>query len=162
MSKRRILIVSYWASAVLFTAMAACFLLMPFVVNGENSTRAGVFALGISFWAAALLGYGGVIIGSIVRRRICKEERIRINGSPGVISFISNLPALLFDAGLLVSIVLLVVTLLTPMRETYFAYVSIALTVFFFHMHSLFNGKNYYIISRRHKRSGKHHGHFEK
>lgn len=162
MSKRRILIISYWLSATLFTAMSACFLVMPFVVYGENSTQSDVFSLGITFWATALLGYGGVITGSIVRKRICKEERIRINGLPGVISFISNLPALLFDAGLLVSIVLLFVTLLTSMRETYFAYVSIALTVFFFHMHSLFNGKNYYVISRKQKRSGKHRGHFEK
>lgn len=162
MSKRRVLTISFWASAALFTVMSACFLLMPFVVNGENSTRESVFALGITFWAIALLGYCSVIIGSVNRKRICEEERIHINSLPGAIAFLSNIPALLFDAGLLVSIVLLVVTLLTSMKETYFAYVSIALTVFFFHMHSLFNGKNYYIISRRQKRSKKHHGHFEK
>ena len=162
MSKRRILTISFWASAFLFTAMSACFLLMPLIVNGVNSTRAGVIALGVSFWVCTLLGYCSVIIGSAVRKQICKKERIRINGRPGVISFISNIPALLFDAGLLVSIVLLVVTLLTSMRETYFAYVSIALTVFFLHMHALFNGKDYHIISRIQKRSGKYHGHFEK
>lgn len=162
MTKRSFLIASFWASVVLFTAMSACFLLMPLAVSVEYGSRERVFALGASFWATALLGYLGVMLGSIVGKRICQEERIRLRGLPGVLSFASNLPALLFDVGLLISIVLLSVALLTPMSETYFAYVSIALTAFFFHMHALFNGKNYHMISKRHKRRGKRHGHFEK
>lgn len=162
MSKFRALIVSFWTSVVLFTAMSACFLLMPVVVSGANSTQTDVFTLGVIFWATAILGYSAVIIGSIVRKHICKEERIRSNHSPGAVSFLSNIPALIFDAGLLISIILLVVTLFTAMKETYFAYVVIASTVFFFHMHSLFNGKNYYIITRKHRKRGKHHGRFEK
>lgn len=162
MSKRRALLVSFWASVACFTAMSACFLLMPVVVSGENSTQADVFRLGIIFWATAILGYIGVLVGSILRKRICKEERIRSKCRPGVAMFLSNLPASIFDAGLLVSIVLLAVTLLTALKETYFAYVSIAATAFFFHMHALFNGKNYQIITRKHRKRGKHHGRFEK
>lgn len=162
MSRRKVLSISFWASAILFTIMSACFPLMPFVVNGTNSTKAGVVTIGSTFWASALLGYCCVAIASSARKQICRDERIRVKGQPGIISFISNIPALLCDAGFLVSVVLLVVTMLTSIRKTFFAYVSIALAVLFLHLHALFNGKNYHVLSRRHKRSGKHHGHFEK
>lgn len=162
MNQRKTLFISFVLSVLFFSVMSACFLIMPVVVNGENRTRSGVVALGITFWVTGILGYLSVVLSSISRKKICKEQRIHIKGRPGVISFISNLPALLFDAGLLVSIVLFAVAMLTELKNSYFAYVSISLLVFFIHMHALFNGKNYHILSQRNKRSGKHHGHFEK
>ena len=162
MNQRKTLFISFVLSVLFFSVMSACFLIMPVVVNGENRTRSGVVALGITFWVTGILGYLSVVLSSISRKKICKEQRIHIKGRPGVISFISNLPALLFDAGLLVSIVLFAVAMLTELKNSYFAYVSISLLVFFIHMHALFNGKNYHILSQRNKRSRKHHGHFEK
>ncbi len=162
MNLRKTLFISFVLSVLFFSVMSSCFLLMPTVVNGENRARSSVVALGITFWATGILGYLSVVISSISRKQICKEHRIHIKGRPGVISFISNLPALLFDAGLLICTVLFSVAMLTELKNSYFAYVSISLFVFFLHMHALFNGKNYHILSQRNKRSRKHHGHFEK
>ncbi len=162
MNLRRTLFISFVLSLLFFSVMSVCFLFMPAVVNGENRTRSNVIALGVTFWAAGLLGYLSVVLSSISRKRICKDQRIHIKGRAGVVSFISNVPALLFDAGLLISIVLFAVAMLTELKTSYFAYVSISLFVFFLHMHALFNGKNYHILSQRNKRSRKHHGHFEK
>lgn len=154
----------FWIAVIMFLLMAGCFLLMPFAVTAVSHRTVFVKVLGASFWLTAICGYLAVILGGMTQKTLCQRERIKVKGRPGIVSFLSNPPALFFDAALLVSVAIFAVVMLTDLKASYFAYVSIFLLVLSLHMHAMFNGKMFKTIIKKYKqkRSGKNHGRYEK
>lgn len=143
------LVAFYWAAAITLAVMSLTILAMPYAVENSEHNRALVVSVGLVFWAFALSGYGFLISANTLRKKIIRSKYnvySSITGNPGIVSFFSNVYAIVADTTMIISFVLFIAISFTELKASFFAYILLALLVFSIHMHSLFNGKIFKVI----------------
>lgn len=147
-------------SVLAFLLMSAAFTIMPLEVP-YNSVVLSLLP-GAMFWAGLMIG----IVTQIVLSCRCRKWRADSRGGKqrasnkriGLLSFLQTVPGCIADVTCIISAVALTLSLILTRSRGYFCYVFMALFVFSFCMHCVFNGKIYYQI----KHQGKLSGNFEK
>ncbi len=139
----------FWISAGLLTGMSLTFLLMPLASRlSEQSSGWSVRIVGIIFWILAIVGYGSIAKANKFRKRFLNMKfgrDIQKNFRPGVFCVFSNKIAEVVDIMLAVFLVAFIVSLFTPLKNTYYIAVILSFLVWAANMHCLFNGRTYCI-----------------
>ena len=129
-------------SIVGFLLLSVSFLLMPL---NKNSLEPNIFA-GILFWCSLFIG---VISQIILSFRIKKLNDNNARHGLGLLKFFQNPYAKICDVVLVISVIGLIITMIVTDGLGYACYIFLAMTVFFFAMHCILNGKNYYNIHKK-------------
>ncbi len=143
----------FWLSILSFFILSTSFLLMPIQVVVINRI------MGVVFWVSLLCGILTQILlsRSISRERKnnkkalengqnsskaeLEEEKNRVFGNIGIFSFLRNPIAMLADLLLAVSFFGFLLVMLFTDRSGYICFIFIALLIFSFSMHCIWNGK---------------------
>lgn len=138
-------------SLISFAIVSACLFAMFFIEADANS-NSSLFSLicGMIFWIFTIVGIALQIFVSISirswyeRRRLYRSRfrRTRI----GLLSIFSNIPAIISDVVLFVSLVAFIAFMVIDPTNI-FAYISLSVLFLSFSAHCIFNGKNYYYIT---------------
>lgn len=134
-----------------FFLMSVSFLLMPIDFAAKEMSK-GSIVVGIMFWASLVLGVATQVLLGYARKTWFVRNRIRRSRTKsrvGVIAFLQNVPACIADGLLAVSLIALSVAVVVTDATGYLCYVFMALTVFAFCMHCIFNGKVYYFLTNQ-------------
>ncbi len=126
----------FWMENGCFVFMAVTFLFMP--VRNTIANR----ITGILFWLSLL---GGVICQLRISKAICGNERGKIKEKglrPGVFQVAQNPIALVADILLVLCVPTFVAAMIFTRQRGYSCYIFIALLVFSFSMHCIWNGRN--------------------
>lgn len=140
--RKKINISLFVISIIGFLLLSVSFLLMP--LNNELSKPN--FLAGILFWLSCVIGVVPQILLSL---------RINHNNSRhgiGLLKFFQNPYAIISDIAFVISVIGLIVAMVLTDGTGYLCYVFISMTVFFFAMHCIFNGKNYFYIHKKYFR----------
>ncbi len=124
-------------SVVGFLLVSVSFLLMPL---NSDSSEPNVF-VGVLFWCSLLIG---IVSQVILTLRVKRTEHNNSGRRLGLLMFFQNPYAIISDIVLIISIIGFTVTMIVTNGLHYSCYIFLAMTVFFFSMHCIFNGKNYY------------------
>ncbi len=143
----------FWLSILSFFILSVSFLLMPIRMVVVNRI------MGVVFWISLLCGILTQILLSrgISRERKKKEKALengqssllkepkekrgRIFGNIGIFSFLRNPIAMLADLLLAVSFLGFLLVMLFTNKSGYICFIFIALLIFSFSMHCIWNGK---------------------
>lgn len=125
-------------SVIGFLLMSVSFLLMPL---NSDSSKSNVF-VGVLFWCSLLIGVVSQVVLSSQIKRAGANNKCRL----GLLMFFQNPYATVSDIALIVSVVGLIIAVIATNGLHYSCYIFLAMTVFFFSMHCILNGKNYYYI----------------
>lgn len=150
MEKRKNLIL-FWISVCCFFLMSGLFLVMPFDFAAKQSKIMDLL-IGVTFWVLLLAGIVTQIVLAQIRKKWFIRNRVRrypFTKTIGVFSFLKNLPGSIADGVLVVSIIGLIVAVFATDGMGYACYVFMALMVFSFCMHCIFNGNIYYFLTNR-------------
>lgn len=130
-------------SVVAFLLFSISFLLMP----TDNSVLTVVS--GGMFWLMLIIGIVTQIIVSvsIKKWKLQKKGKLKRHLKRiGLISFFSNPIAKVFDILTIIGLIGFVISMLITNATGYVCYIFMAITVFAFSSHCIFNGKNFYYI----------------
>ena len=134
-----------------FFLLALSFLTMPLGDGGQNGKAFAYTVIsGGMFWIS--------IVGAIVTQFILGKRRKKwltknnvknnlIQHKIGIFLFFKNKYAVVSDVALVISLIGLAMAIIATDGVGYICYVFIALLVFSFSMHCVFNGKNYYFVA---------------
>ena len=142
-----------YLSIIGYFVMSASILLMPLGFDYSGKIRPAMYVFGILFWLGLLTGIAGMIAFSRSVRKTYKADR-KVRRRPGIITFMSNRIAFIFDAIFALSAVMVIVSLFTRNLLGYFNYIILCVFVFSLCMHCIFNGKHYYTYKLGNRRSG--------
>lgn len=134
-----------------FFLMSVSFLLMPIDFAAKKMPEGNVL-VGVMFWATLILGIVTQIILGYTRKNWFVRNRIRrshVKSKVGVIVFLRNAPACVADGLFAVSLIALIISIVVTNATGYACYVFMALTVFSFCLHCVFNGKVYYFLTNQ-------------
>ncbi len=110
---------------------------------------------GICFWAGILIGCVPLTILEAKRRAFFKSYHIKREKMQkprnGMLSFGSNKEARVADAATLISAVATVLALIVTKGSGTICYILIAVTVFSFCLHCIFNGRIYFHVNNQKK-----------
>lgn len=123
-------------SIIGFLFVSVSFLLMPL---NNDSSEPNMFA-GVFFWCSLLIS---IVFQVILSFRIRKANRNNTKHGLGLLKFFQNKYAKISDVVFVISAIGLLVAMITTDGLGYSCYTFLAMTVFFFSMHCIFNGKNY-------------------
>ena len=130
-----------------FAILSLSFLLMPLDTMTILS--------GALFWAGLLAGAGIQIALSARRKALFRKYNVNCKTMQkprnGLLSFASNKIALVADIVCAVSIIATVLSFVLTNGTGYMCYVSLAMLVFSFSAHCIFNGRIYFYIQNREK-----------
>lgn len=138
-------------SLICFTVVSTCLFGMFFIETTVDSppSKLNLFC-GIGFWLFTILG---ILLQIVVSRNIKRwYERKRLYRSRfrrtkiGLLTFFSNLPAIISDIVLVVSLITFIVIMIID-STSILAYISLSVLFLSFSAHCIFNGKNYYYIT---------------
>lgn len=133
-------------SLISFLLTATSFLLMP--METDNSLFTVV--CGVIFWLFLIIGIVLQVVLASRRRKWYTSNRIRRSRnkakSVGIISFFQNIPAIISDIVMGLSVIGLVISVSVTDGTGYICYVCIAVLIFSFSAHCVFNGKIYHHI----------------
>lgn len=135
-------------SVLAFLLFSISFLLMPI----ENSLM--IIISGGLFWVSLITGIVSQILLSVNIRKWKQQKRGKLKRHlkrSGFLSFFSNPLAKLFDIVMIIGAIGLIISMIATKSSGYVCYVFIAITVFAFSSHCIFNGKNYYYIKNEDK-----------
>lgn len=131
-----------YVSTTMWAVLAGSFLLMKPAVENTSSFRSHlVMSLGIVFWFSLLLGIVFQVKASIHYHRICKKEKLRHRGLPGMFRFFSNPVAIVADVALIISLFAGWMLLKNPTEELYVYLIVLFLLTLSMSMHCIWNGK---------------------
>lgn len=137
-----------------FFLMSASFLIMPLDAYNENiKTSTLNMVSGLCFWVFLIIGC--ILQGVLAhyRKKWCSRYRmskeVEKKSGRGVVSFFKNSSAIVADITFLLGIVCVAIAMVLTESKGYICYVFIAVTVFSFCMHCIFNGKNYYFVTNK-------------
>lgn len=123
---------------------------MPYAsLEASKENNLGIYMTGAIFWTSMLIGYGFIFVIDSRRKRFIKQNKLQQKQTkllPGAIRFFSNRPASIFDILFVISLVGLITCEFTSYKGEMVTYVLLALVVLSFHLHCMFNGKNYIYI----------------
>lgn len=141
-----------YVSIASFLLLSISFLLMPIDSTADHIKFISILP-GIMFWGFLALGVATQIILTHMRKKwISKNKRDITQGNRvGIISFMKNIPATIADVAFVLSVVGLVIALIATDSTGYVCYIFMAMSVFSFSMHCIFNGKNYFFIKNKDK-----------
>lgn len=125
-------------SIIGFGLMSASILFM-------STDRWGYFP-GILFWTCFLVG----IISQIVLL-VRKKKRPTEKGCIGLIRFFRNVPATIADILFVVSLIAFVISSKITHGIDYICYVMLAISIFTFCLHCIFNGKIFCYVIKKEK-----------
>lgn len=135
----------YWLSAVFYLLNAAMLLVMPFVpLFPIAANRKYTLIVGLTFWITLALAIAAIVLAIISRRKFKKANPKAYNASDcrwGVITFFSNVIAIIFDLMFVVAAFALCIMLMLGRFKGYFAFVVLFMLVLSLSMHCLFNGR---------------------
>ncbi len=146
----------FWMAVTFIFFMSASILLMPGAVHKEVQNRLPVFLTGLVFWISALSGYVFLALANKERKRLRKHDdrnKTKMKELPGILTFCTNIPAVISDMIMALSLCVFVISRFTSFRYEYITYIWLFLLIFSLHMHCLFNGKIYKFIYPNHIRS---------
>lgn len=130
---------------------SATILWMPFI----RESRIWQIFTGIMFWLFLICGYICIGIANHLRKksnlklcRIRSHEKQRI----GLLGFFLNTPARISDSVLIVTVIMIVITNFTKLKETYLPYPLLSLLLLLLNAHCMFNGKVYIAINSKKKK----------
>lgn len=151
MMQKKVDFIWFGLSVGSFFLMSISFLLMPLDVTVVQYDAMDIIP-GIIFWVFLVLGVTGQIILAIRRSKwligkAVRKYKIR-KGRIGLLTFCKNKPALITDIVMIVSILLFIIVTVITHGLGYICYILLALCVFTFCMHCIFNGKIYEYISK--------------
>lgn len=144
MSEKKKYNIIMYVSIISFALMSVSFLLMPLdiMLNLKNSSFINI-VIGILFWITLIIGVIGQIVLSFL---IKKAAYIKQNKRFGIITFFSNKYAVIFDLVFIVALIGFIIAAIATKLLGYSCYVFLALVVFSFTMHCIFNGNSYKVI----------------
>lgn len=129
-----------------FALMSTSFLLMPLDKTAEQYDAMDVIP-GVVFWVFLTLGIVGQIILAIKRKKFFESDRRKRfqsrKGRIGLLNVFKNIPAIVADVGFVISLVGFVIATKITNGMGYVCYILIAICVFTFCSHCIFNGKIY-------------------
>lgn len=134
----------FLTSIVFLSVMSLSILFMPMAVNSMNNIW--VVLVGLTFYIGAIGGYVSIVIAGVLRKKhlsILKEKRKTNKDKLGLVSFFSNLPALIFDILMLISIIAFCVVCLLGYLDIHIPFIVLSIMVLSINMHCLFNGRIY-------------------
>ncbi len=143
------------ASVMSFLLLAVSFLLMPLeVTNTLDGFSIINYLAGIIFWLSIIL----IIITQIVAAKRRKKwlnsngiKKVSSLKTPGIISFFRNIYGVVADIMALISLIGFIAFFFITNGTGYICYVFIALFIFSFGMHCIFNGKSFFVITNKDK-----------
>lgn len=133
----------FFISVLAFLMFSISFLLMP----TDNSVLTVIS--GAMFWLTLIIGVASQIIvsASIKKWKLQKKGKLKRHlKRNGLISFFSNPIAKVFDSLMIVGLIGFTISMLITNATGYVCYIFIAITIFSFSSHCIFNGKNFYYI----------------
>lgn len=145
----------FWSAVGSLFMMSASFLFMPVAANTTRRNPISVIMVGLMFWIFAIAGYVLLTLADRERKRFVLKHREDLNaqnGRPGIITFFSNIPAVVADTAMVCTVILLITAQFTKLKDTYFVYIMLFVLNFSLHMHCLFNGKIYLMTKIKGKR----------
>lgn len=146
----------FLTSVVFLSVMSLSILFMPMAVNSMNNIW--VVLVGLTFYIGAIGGYVLIVIAGVLIKKhlsILKEKRKTNKDKLGLVSFFSNLPALIFDILMLISIIAFCVVCLLDYIDIHIPFIVLSIMVLSINMHCLFNGRIYKFIKIRGTRESK-------
>lgn len=143
--------VTFWISIVFFLLNASTFLAMPKIVEISREAGRQVFLilLGLIFWISLILGYLLVFLANRARKLFIMRKLdgdLPMGCHIGLITFFSNLPAIIADLIMIASFIALFIIYCVGAIDNYITYVILAILVFTLNMHGMFNGRIYKLI----------------
>lgn len=152
MKSIRIIKSLFWCSVVFLTLWSMTFSVMQQVLSMNNVYY--TILLSSVFYITAIIGYFFVMLANAKRRWCLKRQQhgdTKMGCRAGIITFFSNIPAIIFDILMGASILLFVVIMQTEWKFGYVPYVLLSLVTFSLNMHCLFNGRIYKYITTKTK-----------
>lgn len=133
-----------YISLVFICIYSATILFMPLASDMSNKTnKMSVIILGMIFWLSFIIAYISLFLANRVRKSITirKQDKSRI----GLFSFFSNRSGIVADVLLLLSVVIFIISLFSPMANHWIIYIFLFFIVLSLNLHCIFNGKIYEI-----------------
>ena len=134
-----------------FALMSTSFLLMPLDKTVEQYDAMDIIP-GVMFWLFLILGITGQILLIIRRKRYIRTDRKKkiqeMEGRIGLISVFANIPAIVADVGSIISLVAFVIATKVTNGMGYICYILLAVCIFTFCLHCIFNGKIYQYVTK--------------
>lgn len=168
MRKLRVEKIMIFFSMLCLLIFSLSFLCMPYAnekyVHGDRNY---IYLIGAMFWGSLILGYLLLFIVNYRRREALRrnkdqykkqkfkgKKQKKMDKPPrkepwGVFGCLSNIPAIISDCTFLISLMGCITYMAMKSTTDYLNYILFAIILFSFHMHCIFNGKNYrYIFSK--------------
>lgn len=116
--------------------------LMPLASDMSNKTnKMSVIILGMIFWLSFINAYISLFLANRVRKSITTGKQVK--GRIGLFRFFSNRLGIVADILLLLSVVIFIISLFTPMANHWIIYIFLFFIVLSLNLHCIFNGKIY-------------------
>lgn len=144
----------FWYSAGILTVLPVTIMFMPMIFELAGEHIWVVRFQGAVFWLLAIAGYGALWIANRWRKAFLLKKfgrDIQKNLKPGIVCIFSNPLAEMVDIMFLIFAVAFIISLCTPLRDTYYVVVMLSCFIWAVNMHCLFNGKIYRITKFDHK-----------
>lgn len=125
-----------------YSLMPAAFFMMSFAdFNVSGFRRAAAYAVGVVFWAGALLGTVFLAVLGGIRKKDKRSGSIK--GMPGILSFFRTKQGKLADMIMIPAVVTAAAVSFTRAAEQPVRFVLWSAALFLIVLHSALNGKNY-------------------
>lgn len=155
MNRKQVDLILLGVSIFFFFSLAVSFTLMSI----ESETPLEHISIveiivGLMFWISLIMGIVTQCILARRRKKWYALHGVRKNGLSqrvGIISFFKNIYATVADITTIISFIGLVIALTVTHGIGHVCYVLISVFVFFFSMHCILNGKNYYYVVNQSK-----------
>lgn len=132
-----------------FLLMSLDFLLMPISndITNKNLKFFDIFT-GALFWGTLIAGTIALSVFLKQSKFQFKDNKLFETKKVGLITFLSNIPAIVADIVFAFSIIAFVFLMLTN-KTSYFCFVALAILIFSFIMHCIFNGKCFNLMLKK-------------
>ena len=131
-------------------AVSSFSILLYYVGDYEGNSVQKLFAFltGFLFWAGLLAGVVSLILVNTHRKKNKSINLTRnLKKRMGIISFMSNLPAAISDAAMVVLFILILATLFIPLIGEEIKIILLTFLLCSVYMHSMLNGVNFKYIN---------------
>jgi hypothetical protein len=140
----------FYLTVSFMALLSFTFLFMPYASEeADKPDKLGLYLTGGAFWIFMILGYGFALIMGFRRRKIIKKygyDKISSFRRLGILRFFSNKTAGFCDVIFLISLVCFLICQFISYKNEMVIYLLLSVTICFFHMHCMFNGRNYKYI----------------
>lgn len=147
----------FWMAVGCFAVHAVSYLLMPASMrafrNGES--KEALLLVGGTFWFPLLLGYILIFFANLERKAFIRarlDGDISMQRRMGIVTFFSNIPAVIADTALLAGCTALIIIYFCGAESRYITYIILEIISFSLNMHGLFNGRIYRITKYKRTR----------